>query len=649
MFTREYFAPRYFAPRYFPEFGGLLPPTFGSIRLTINGVDRTNFIHEASSMSWNLMLSTRGTASIPFILGPSDTFASQIGDTVEIWDPFNARRWAGVVMGVALRWIGDRGNRIRTVTCATLEKIFDTDAVDRVRFANVTVASIITALHAASGTSIITLGVIDTGPTVESLEVTNLWQGMAAAAQYGGFVLYVDPIDLTLNCHAPLSRDSEANITRSEDILWETSEWVQSAADYRSDQQTQITGPALDPVTENFVADGVTTDFELSDTPAYLISVDVSIGLSARTVTWIPGSKIITIEPELPDTTTVSIKYALATAATASVPSMGLGRQTFVYTRTRTFTAEGAAQEAAALLKLFASLPAQLTLSTYKPGICIGRKLSVNITYPITGAEVMNGDWLVQEVEGSIVPGLEMQAEPYGHFRYTAHLVSGLATAVFRGDGSTTAFLLPEIPDSVTSIDVVGSDGHSTDWVEGTGYCNATPAPPEKADVVVRYTPPSNRIPIPPTFVQTWESLADKGVKDAVALGGGAEEAPGAIQATYLRTLLIRNTAVADDVADHVTVYASGTGAEIEAVLRKPITSDLVVRINKNGVELLTVTIDHLTVGIDDPQYFPILIGSPPILAPFVKGEILTVDVLDSDGSSDAEGVCSFTIIWDHT
>jgi hypothetical protein len=106
------------------------------------------------------------------------------------------------------------------------------------------------------------------------------------------------------------------------------------------------------------------------------------------------------------------------------------------------------------------------------------------------------------------------------------------------------------------------------------------------------------------------------------------------------RTLLLKDTTVGNDIADHVTVYAAGTAQRIVGVLRKPITADLTVRVNLNATPLITLTISSAT-AIDTPVSSTAFTSTA-----LADGDVLTWDVTASDGSQDKAGIASFTLEW---
>src|SRR3954454_6189945 len=74
---------------------------------------------------------------------------------------------------------------------------------------------------------------------------------------------------------------------------------------------------------------------------------------------------------------------------------------------------------------------------------------------------------------------------------------------------------------------------------------------------------------------------------------------PGAAR-PFHRTLLVKDTAVGADIADHVTAYASGTATRIVGVLRAAISADLTLHVQLNGTDLIVLTIPAATV-VDTP------------------------------------------------
>lgn len=626
------------------------------IKLLINGVDCTDRIWYGSSCSWNLSRGSRGTCTIPLIVDPSEVFFAEVGERIEIFDPDTARVWIGTVEAQAVRWLGDDGWHVITVSGVSYEELFDTVDLEKVKFVGVTCGAALSALHSLSGVTAVGLGTVSDGPLVESLEVSNVSQGFAALALLAGFVWYVDPADSSLYFHAPGARAAAWTVA-SGNIRWETIDWKQGREDFRSTQRTQLPGVSMAPVIATFNGNGTATAFTLPSIPQYIISIAMSIGSFARTSAWAPGTDQVTVTPALPTGSTLTVRYSDGGLVDVTAPNPGIGPRTARYSNTRSFTPAGGLQEATAILARYAMLPGQLQFSTDKPGIQIARKLTIAIDEPLGASNYLNGEWLVKEVEGALVPGLELRAEPFGHFRYTVHLINTAATAIFQGDGVTTDFELPIIPSSVPSTRIAG--GSVGTWTGATRFMSIVPALAAGESAAVDYVDASNA-PDVPTWINTWDDMASggggagggEGTGGPVVLSG---DPPGNVageetsQQVFIRTLTLYNLAVGDDIAPHTLVYNDGTAYRLIAVMRKDMTADLTVRFNK-GIqfaleELITVTIP-LTSVIDDVFEWPLVVGSPAILATFFDQEILTADITASDGSTDVNGIVQFTIQW---
>src|SRR4030095_16918118 len=122
---------------------------------------------------------------------------------------------------------------------------------------------------------------------------------------------------------------------------------------------------------------------------------------------------------------------------------------------------------------------------------------------------------------------------------------------------------------------------------------------------------------------------------------GKATAEPPAGATVKQRTLLLKDTAVGDDIADHVTVYADGTAVNFTGVLRRSITADLTVRVNLDGAAFATLTIPAATVT-DTPVETTTFTPDTAM----TDGQVLSWDVVASDASKDRAGVASFTLEW---
>ena len=132
----------------------------------------------------------------------------------------------------------------------------------------------------------------------------------------------------------------------------------------------------------------------------------------------------------------------------------------------------------------------------------------------------------------------------------------------------------------------------------------------------------------------------------ALPQGVGGETGAALVAAVNIRTLLVKVSALGNNIADNATIYAGGTASRVVGVLRLPITSPLTVRINRitGGVSnpLIVCGIPSAT-AVGSPVAFSLFTNNPQ---PLLDGDVLTFDILGSDGQADPNGVAAFTLQW---
>lgn len=112
-----------------------------------------------------------------------------------------------------------------------------------------------------------------------------------------------------------------------------------------------------------------------------------------------------------------------------------------------------------------------------------------------------------------------------------------------------------------------------------------------------------------------------------------------------MRTLLVKDTTVRNDAGDHVVIFGNGgpySARFFFGVLRKSITVDLKIKVHHKfqGTDTILGT---FTIPASQPIDSPISFTIGMLLQ---NHAILTWDILTSDGSSDADGIASFTLVW---
>ena len=108
----------------------------------------------------------------------------------------------------------------------------------------------------------------------------------------------------------------------------------------------------------------------------------------------------------------------------------------------------------------------------------------------------------------------------------------------------------------------------------------------------------------------------------------------------YIRTLVLKDLTIGNDIADHVPIFVAGSAIRVIGVLRKTISTDLVVRIKLDGAELVTATIPS-TTAVDTPLEFTAFLS-----AALGDLAVLSWDITGSDEQTDAKGVATFTLQW---
>ena len=566
-----------------------------AIKLQISGIDQTDYLHYESSITWNLMQGQRGTCTLPLIVGPGDQFSPQVGEPIEIFDPVATRVWAGTVDTVEITWFGDDGWHLVTVTGVTYEALFDTAQVDKLQYATTgdvptPAGTIFSALFAASGVTAVSLGTVDTGVLIYGLQVTNISDGYNTLALDSNKIWGVDPATMTLYFRAPDAVASPWTMG-NEDMVWETMDWKQSRADFRDRQVIQL-------------PDG---------------SAQVILSLT---------------------------------------PNPSVGSRSQRLTLTSSYNSAGAIQEATAAMRRYSTLPSTLQVDTDKPGISVGQLLTIDVDHPLEAGGILNGNWMVIEVDARVIPGLDqidpssqqvaadlVSGDKIGHFRYTVWLVNSKATTIYQGDGGSTVFALPT-DAAVTAVLVIPNDSRYTKYA-GSDSVTITPAMPTGSVALVSYV--SNPLPAVSSFLDTWNQLsplastAGPSGFDSGAGGGGGSDAD-----LFAAELSLKDLTVGNDIAPHAIVYHAGATTRGLAVLRKIITADLTVRILQNTVEIVTITIPA-TTAINTVLEFAVATGSPAVCAVFADKDVLSADILESDGQTDKNGIATITIEWSST
>lgn len=85
---------------------------------------------------------------------------------------------------------------------------------------------------------------------------------------------------------------------------------------------------------------------------------------------------------------------------------------------------EGGLQYAQQALAAFSTAPQVFTFETYKPGLRPGMSLTAALSQPVGASSLLNGDWIVDEVEGELVPVKDYIRGFGGHYKYQVRAVN---------------------------------------------------------------------------------------------------------------------------------------------------------------------------------------------------------------------------------
>lgn len=111
-----------------------------------------------------------------------------------------------------------------------------------------------------------------------------------------------------------------------------------------------------------------------------------------------------------------------------------------------------------------------------------------------------------------------------------------------------------------------------------------------------------------------------------------------------VRTLDLNVTTVGNNIAHPTVFHPGGTPLLLAGVLRKTIASDLTVRLNASTATASNA-IAMITIPSSQPLNTPVLVTTFTMTA-INDQAVLTWDVTASDGSSDPNGVASFSLWW---
>ncbi len=203
--------------------------------------DQSHYLHTTESITFSWIARQRGTAKVPLYIAGDDDYMPTIGSQVCLWDiteDADYEVFSGTIDDFEVKWLGINGDRIVTMTCVSLEQVFDTIRLPALRFSDKTAGFIFTALFEYAAGGPVTLGTVDDGVTIAEFviadfpSIAEMFTRLATESQ---FVWGVDPGTGTLYFHAPETTPSPFTLD-SEAVLWEQMTLKEERHDYRNRQ-----------------------------------------------------------------------------------------------------------------------------------------------------------------------------------------------------------------------------------------------------------------------------------------------------------------------------------------------------------------------------------------------------------------------------
>lgn len=249
----------------------------------------------------------------------------------------------------------------------------------------------------------------------------------------------------------------------------------------------QIIARAIGPST--ITAESSASNFSWSDSPlaggtiSGVVALSVGItGSGGFNLSYQPGSAAITLSTAPGAGITLTVSYMPAAtgqlnSGSGAASTLGVASQFRIQAARSAPTSEAAAAQNAATLAAYSVLPKVFEFTSDTPGLYCGDYAQVALTVPTQAAAVLNGFWLVQEVQGNWIAGFELNAPPFAcHFRYTYQLINTTEIATYQDTLSrlvdTGPFEQPSpvMPPDPTTDTSLGGDGTFTgggqDWVQ---------------------------------------------------------------------------------------------------------------------------------------------------------------------------------------
>lgn len=149
-----------------------------------------------------------------------------------------------------------------------------------------------------------------------------------------------------------------------------------------------------------------------------LLAAPIEIGSSLSVAYYALGADTIAVED--------SALVALRAAA-----EHGSGRYDQIIVDTNVTDAIAGYVEAVNALTAYKTLPKSFTFSIFDAELSPGQLLTISVLAPSGAPMLLDGVWLVHEIQASLVEGVELLPEPYGHFKYSVTVIDVTVIGTF--------------------------------------------------------------------------------------------------------------------------------------------------------------------------------------------------------------------------
>jgi len=235
----------------------IAPPRFTPNTWT----DQSHRLHVSESITFSCLVRQRGTAQIPLILAAGDDYMPTIGSQVCLWDITEDAAYevfSGTIDDLEVKWLGITGERVVTLTCVSLEQVFDTIRLPNLLFTDQTAGTIFAAVYAYAAGCPVALGTVNDGVAIATYNtpdfpsISDVFTWLATESQY---VWGVDPGTGTVYFTPPNLTPSPFTVA-ADDVLWEQFTLKEERHDYRNRQILKVNSNAAITSSELFSGSG---------------------------------------------------------------------------------------------------------------------------------------------------------------------------------------------------------------------------------------------------------------------------------------------------------------------------------------------------------------------------------------------------------